>query len=293
MSQRQEAAQEGIKSVRQGIFVNLFLAIVKAIVGIVGNSFALVADAIESGTDVLSSLIVLLGLRLASKAPDKDHPYGHGRVETLTAIIVAGTLILAAIYIAYQAIQNILKPDDESPKPYTLIVLLIVVVIKEFISRRIQHVAEHTGSTAVKGDAGHHRADAITALLAAIGISVALIGGKGYESADDWAALIASFIIVYNAYKIFRPALEEMMDKAPPSEEIEAIRNLARQVPGVLDAEKCFIRKSGFEYFIDIHVVVDSNINVKEGHHIGHAVKDYIMLHRPMVYDVLTHIEPN
>ena len=158
MSQRQEAAQEGIKSVRQGIFVNLFLAIVKAVVGIVGNSFALVADAIESATDVLSSLIVLLGLRMASKAPDEDHPYGHGRVETLTAIIVAGTLILAAIYIAYQAIQNILKPDDESPKPYTLVILLLVVGIKEIFSRRIHRVAEHTGSTAVKGDAGHRGA---------------------------------------------------------------------------------------------------------------------------------------
>ncbi len=289
---RQEAAQKGIKSVRQGIFVNLFLATVKGVVGIVGNSFALVADAIESGADVLSSLIVLFGLRLASKAPDEDHPYGHGRVETLTAIIVAGTLILAAVYIAYQAIQNILKPDDEPPKPYTLIVLILVVTIKEIIARRIQRVAEQTSSTAVKGDAGHHHADAITALLAAIGISIALIGGKGYESADDWAALLASFVIVYNAYKIFKPALDEMMDKAPSREEIESIRNLARQVPGVLDAEKCFIRKSGFEYFIDIHVVVDANINVKEGHRIGHAVKDFIMANKPMVYDVLTHIEP-
>lgn len=290
--QREEAAQKGFKSVRQGIFVNLFLAIVKGIVGIVGHSFALVADAIESGADVLSSLIVLLGLRTAAKAPDKDHPYGHGRVEAVTAIVVAGTLIIAACVIAIEAVQNIFTPH-ELPKHYTLIVLVIVVIIKEIISRRMARVAEHINSSSVKVDAWHHRADAITASLAAIGISIALIGGKGYETADDWAALCASFIIVYNAYHIFKPALEEMMDKAPPANNIEEIRKLARQVPGVLDVEKCFMRKSGFEYFIDIHVIVDGNLNVKEGHRIGHAVKDFIMVHKPMVYDVLTHIEPN
>lgn len=289
---REEAAQKGIQSVRQGIFVNLFLAIVKAIVGLVGHSFALVADAIESGADVLSSLIVLLGLRTAAKAPDEDHPYGHGRVEAVTAIVVAGTLIIAACIIALEAVRNIFTPH-ELPKHYTLIVLVIVVVIKEIISRRMSHVAEHINSSAVKVDAWHHRADAITASLAAVGISIAIIGGKGYESADDWAALLASFIIVYNAYHIFKPALEEMMDKAPPVDDIEEIRKLARQVPGVLDVEKCFMRKSGFEYFIDIHVIVDGNANVKEGHRIGHAVKDFIMSHKPMVYDVLTHIEPN
>ena len=290
--QREEAAQKGFQSVRQGIFVNLFLAIVKGIVGIVGHSFALVADAIESGADVLSSLIVLLGLRTAAKAPDKDHPYGHGRVEAVTAIVVAGTLIIAACVIAIEAVQNIFTPH-ELPKHYTLIVLVIVVIIKEIISRRMARVAEHINSSSVKVDAWHHRADAITASLAAIGISIALIGGKGYETADDWAALCASFIIVYNAYHIFKPALEEMMDKAPPANNIEEIRKLARQVPGVLDVEKCFMRKSGFEYFIDIHVIVDGNLNVKEGHRIGHAVKDFIMVHKPMVYDVLTHIEPN
>ncbi len=290
--QREEAAQKGIRSVRQGIFVNLFLVIVKGIVGIVGHSFALVADAIESGADVLSSIIVLLGLRTAAKAPDEDHPYGHGRVEAVTAIVVAGTLIIAASIIAVEAVENIFTPH-ELPKHYTLIVLVMVVIIKEVISRRMAKVGEHINSSAVKVDAWHHRADAITASLAAVGISVALIGGKGYESADDWAALFASFIIVYNAYHIFKPALEEMMDKAPPVDEIEEIRKLARQVQGVLDVEKCFMRKSGFEYFIDIHVIVDGNANVKEGHRIGHAVKDFIMAHKPMVYDVLTHIEPN
>lgn len=290
--QREEAAQKGISSVRQGIFVNLFLVIVKGIVGIVGHSFALVADAIESGADVLSSIIVLLGLRTAAKAPDEDHPYGHGRVEAVTAIVVAGTLIIAASIIAVEAVANIFTPH-ELPKHYTLIVLVMVVIIKEIISRRMAKVGEHINSSAVKVDAWHHRADAITASLAAVGISVALIGGKGYESADDWAALFASFIIVYNAYHIFKPALEEMMDKAPPVDEIEEIRKLARQVSGVLDVEKCFMRKSGFEYFIDIHVIVDGNANVKEGHRIGHAVKDFIMAHKPMVYDVLTHIEPN
>ena len=285
-------AHEGIRSIRHGIFANIFLAMVKGVVGFFGNSFALIADAIESTADVFTSIIVWIGLKSASKPPDEDHPYGHGRAEPLAGIVVALSLFAAAIFIAYESIRLIQTPH-KTPAAYTLIVLIGVIVIKEFMFRYVEKIANDIGSTAVKGDAWHHRSDAITSFTAAIGITIALIGGDGYESADDWAALVAAGFIVYNAWYIFEPALNEVMDKAPPQYLVEEVKLLARQVAGVQDVEKCFIRKSGFEFFVDIHVVVDGNLTVKEGHKIGHDVKDYIMKHKPLIYNVLTHIEPS
>ena len=285
-------AHAGIRSIRHGIFANLFLALIKGIVGFLGNSFALIADAIESSADVFTSLIVWIGLKSASKPPDEDHPYGHGRAEPLAGIVVSLSLVGAAIFIAHESIRLIQTPH-ETPAAYTLIVLVLVIIIKEYMFRYVGQTGEDIGSTAVKGDAWHHRSDAITSLTAAIGIIIALIGGEGYESADDWAALVAAAFIVFNAWHIFEPAFHEVMDKAPPQYLVEEVKELARQVDGVQDVEKCFIRKSGFEFFVDIHVVVDGELTVKEGHKIGHDVKDYIMKHKPLVYNVLTHIEPS
>jgi cation diffusion facilitator family transporter len=285
-------AYKGIQSIRHGIFANLFLALLKGLVGFFGNSFALIADAIESTADVFTSIIVWIGLRSAAKPPDEDHPYGHGRAEPLAGIVVAVSLIAAAILIAIESIRLIRTPH-QTPAAYTLIILIIVVLLKEAMYRYVQRTAKDIGSIAVEGDAWHHRADAITSITAAIGISIALIGGQGYESADDWAALIAAFFIVYNAWHIFMPAFHEVMDKAPPQYLVEEIKDLARQVAGVQDIEKCFVRKSGFELFVDIHIVVDGSLSVREGHKIGHDVKDFIMHHKPLVYNVLTHIEPD
>jgi cation diffusion facilitator family transporter len=285
-------AEVGMKSIRAGIFVNLILALIKGFVGFFGNSFALIADAIESLADVFTSIIVWLGLKAASKAPDEDHPYGHGRAEPLAGIVVAVSLIAAAILIAIQSIHLIMTPH-KTPESYTLIILIAVIVIKEFMFRHVEKTANEIGSTAVKGDAWHHRSDAITSFTAAIGITIALVGGEGYESADDWAALIAAVLIVYNAVHIFRPAFHEVMDKAVSDDLVVEIRELAAQVGGVMEVEKCFVRKSGFEYFVDIHVVVNGDLTVREGHKIGHDVKDFVMLHKPLVYNVLTHIEPS
>lgn len=292
MTKDNHPAHAGIQTIRHGIFANLFLALLKGIVGFLGNSFALIADAIESTADVFTSLIVWIGLKAASKAPDDDHPYGHGRAEPLAGIVVAISLIGAAIMIAVESIKNIRTPHD-IPKAYTLIVLIIVVILKEMMFRFVDKTAEDINSTAVKGDAWHHRSDAITSLTAAVGITIALIGGKGYESADDWAALIAAVFIVYNAWHIFIPAFNEVMDKAPPQHFTDEIKDLARQVKGVKDIEKCYVRKSGFEFFVDIHIIVDGEMTVREGHEIAHDVKDYIMHNKPLVYNVLTHIEPD
>ncbi len=283
--------RESTRLIAGGIFLNIFLTMVKITVGVLGNSFALVADGIESATDIFSSIIVYLGLKTASKAPDEDHPYGHGRAESLAAIIVCVFLIGAAFLIATQAVHNILTPH-KLPKPFTLYVLLVVIVLKESLYRRMNKSARQLNSTAVQSDAWHHRSDAITALAASIGISIALVKGPGYEMADDWAALVAAGIILFNAIRIFKPAFDELMDRAPDESFILEVRALAKQVPGVIDIDKCFVRKSGFEVFIDIHLIVDGDMNVREGHRIGHAVKDHIKSKIPAVFDVLTHIEP-
>ena len=285
-------ANKGIRSIQRGIFVNLFLAIVKGMVGFWGNSFALIADAIESVADIFTSIIVWVGLKAASKAPDENHPYGHGRAEPLAGIVVAVSLVVAALVIAVEAVRNILTPH-ELPKPYTLIVLIVVIIVKELMFRYVNKTADDIGSTALKGDAWHHRSDAITSFTAAVGILIAILGGKGYESADDWAALVAAVFIVYNALLIFFPAFNEVMDKAPPQYLVEEIKEIAKEVSGVKDVEKCFVRKSGFEYFVDIHVVVDGSLSVREGHDIAHRVKDHVMKTKPIVYNVFTHIEPD
>ncbi|ADB39544.1 cation diffusion facilitator family transporter [Spirosoma linguale] len=284
-------AERGQKSTLVGIAVNIGLVLVKGTAGWLGNSYALIADAMESATDIVTSIFVWIGLRTAARAPDHNHPYGHGKAEPLAAIVVAFALVGAAILIAVQSIQNIRVPH-ETPAPFTLAVLAGVVIVKEVLFRRVAQVGHETESSAVKADAWHHRSDAITSLTAFVGISIALIGGPGYESADDWAALLASGFIVYNAYHIFRPSFGEIMDETPEGDWQQELQTLAMTVPEVKGIDKFRVRKTGFEYFVDLHVRVPGNLTVSQGHDIAHAVKAAILDARPAVYDVLVHIEP-
>lgn len=285
-------AQKGIRSTIIGIIVNTALALVKGVAGFFGNSYALIADAIESASDVVSSLIVVSGLRIAQKPRDENHPYGHGKAEPIAAMVVALSLAGAAVTIVVQSIHEIITPHH-APAPFTLIVLVIVVLTKESLFRFVFTVAEDVQSTAVKTDAWHHRSDAITSAAAFVGILIALIGGKGYESADDWAALFASVIIVYNAFHLFVPALNEVMDAAPSPTIEERVRKVAGSVDGVLSLDKCYVRKMGLDFFVDLHVVVNGGLTVREGHLIGHNVKDAVCASDPRIVDVLIHVEPD
>lgn len=282
----------GKKSTVISVSVNALLATIKIIAGILGHTYALIADGIESLMDVFSSIVVWSGLQIAARPPDENHPYGHGKAESLAGIVVALGLLAAAVGIAVQSIREILNPSY-SPAPFTLLVLIGVIVTKELLFRFVLKVGESIESTAVKVDAWHHRSDAITSLAAFIGISIALIGGKGYESADDWFALLACLVIAYNGIRLFRSAVSEVMDEAPPAEIETRIRDVSAAVPGVKEVEKCLIRKSGYGYFVDIHVVVDGKIQVREGHLIGHNVKDAIQASGLNIFDVLVHVEPD
>lgn len=283
---------EAIKASWLSILGNAVLAVAKFVTGIFGNSYALIADAIESTTDVFSSFLVLLGLKYSSKPPDENHPYGHGKAEPLMTFAVVGFLIVSATVIAYESIQHI-KTPHKVPEPYTLIVLGAIVIIKEYFYRKVSKKGTETKSTSLKADAWHHRSDAITSLMAFIGISIALFMGKGYETADDWAALFASGFIIYNAYLILRPALGEIMDEHMYDDMIAEIRDTTIKVPGVLDTEKCYVRKTGMIYHVDLHIIVNAHISVKEGHDIAHQVKNELLTHLPEIFDVLIHVEPN
>ncbi|UBZ13477.1 cation diffusion facilitator family transporter [Flagellimonas marinaquae] len=271
---------------------NITLALVKGAAGFFGNSYALIADAIESTTDIFSSALVLLGFKYAEKPPDENHPYGHGKIEPLITFIVVAFLVTSATIIAYESIQHIQTPH-KVPEPWTLFVLTGIIIWKEISFQIVIRKSKQTQSSSLRADAWHHRSDAITSVMAFLGISIALIFGEGYETADDWAALLASAFILYNSYLIFRPALGEIMDEHQYDDLIEEIRQKSLEVEGILGTEKCFIRKSGMKYHVDLHAIVSGDISVEKGHWIAHALKDHLRKVIPNLGHVLIHIEPD
>lgn len=283
--------ETAIKTTYFSIAGNTCLALIKGLAGYFGNSYALVADAIESTTDIFSSLLVLFGIKYSNRPADKNHPYGHGRAEPLVTFLVVGFLITSATIIVYESIKNIGRPHN-LPEPWTLIVLGVIIVWKEISYRLVKRKAEATNSSSLQADAWHHRSDAITSVSAFIGISFALIMGKGYESADDWAALFAAGFILYNSYKIFRPALGEIMDEHLYPGLEEKIREISLQEPGIIETEKCMIRKAGMQYHVDLHAIVDGHISVKEGHDLAHKLQTRLTTEIPEINNVLIHVEP-
>ncbi|MFT4832784.1 MAG: cation diffusion facilitator family transporter [Psychroserpens sp.] len=283
--------EKAIRTTYLSIFGNMALAIAKGITGVFGNSYALIADAIESTTDVFSSILVLFGLKYATKPADDNHPYGHGKAEPLLTFVVVGFLVVSATVIAYESIKHIQTPH-KVPEKFTLVVLGIIVIIKEIFYRFVSQKGKETKSGALQADAWHHRSDAITSLMAFIGISIAIFMGNGYETADDWAALLGSGFIIYNAFKIFRPALGEIMDEHMYDEFIVDIRVTSKTVEGVIDTEKCFVRKAGLTFHVDLHLIVKGDISVREGHGIAHRLKNVLQVQFPEISDVLIHVEP-
>jgi cation diffusion facilitator family transporter len=283
--------QRSLRVTFVGMVINTVLVAGKMAAGIVGHSHALVADAVESLADIFSSLIVWRGLVVAAEPADEDHPYGHGKAEPLASAMVATLLLFAAVWISVTAVREIIRPHT-TPAPFTLVVLIIVVLIKESLFRFGLREAASVESSAVRTDAWHHRSDAITSLAAGMGITVALIGGPGYEMADDVAALFAAGIIAWNGWRLVRPAADELMDASPAAAFVENVRRVAGTVPGVVRIEKCIVRKMGYHYFVDMHVEVDPQMSVQRAHDIAHEVKNKVRAQLPMVYDVLVHIEP-
>ena len=288
--------QRGIRAAQTGMLINAGLAAIKLAAGIIGNTYALVADAVESSADVFASLLVWGGLAVAAQPADADHPYGHGKAEALAASAVSLMLLGAAIGIAFEAVREIRTPHS-APAPWTLAVLVGVMIVKWVLSKRVHAVGDETGSTAVKADAQHHLSDAITSAAAFIGISLALVGsrflgGKGWESADDWAALVASLVIGFNGLSMLRAASHDLMDRMPGDDIVAPIRAAALAVTDVKAIEKVHVRKSGIAYRVTLHVQADGALSLEEAHIISGCVKSAIRVASPHVESVLVHMEP-
>jgi cation diffusion facilitator family transporter len=286
-----DAARRGaVRLTKVGLWTNALLAAAKLVGGIAGHSYALVADALESLTDVAGSAVVLGGLRIAELPPDKEHPYGHGKAEPLAALIVSGILGVAGVLIAVEAVQAIASPHG-SPRAFTLWVLLGVVVVKAALYLATRRAAAATESVAVGADASHHWSDAATSVAAGVGITISLVGGPGYEAADAWAALAASVVVLWNAWRLFSRPLHELMDAAP-GELVERVGAAASRVEGVAEVEKVLARKSGPRYLVDMHIHVSPTMSVREAHSLAGRVKATVRAELPEVADVLIHVEP-
>ncbi len=283
--------QRAIRSTIFSLIGNASLAAIKGAAGVFGNSYALVADAIESLTDIVSSTLLAVGIRYAVRPADARHPYGHGGVEALVTFATVGVMIAAATLIAVEAVRHIGTPHA-MPEWWTLVVLAVVIVWKELSFRYVRRTSERTHSAALAADAWHHRSDAISSLAAFVGIAAAIWLGPGHEDLDDWAALVAAGMIVVNAFRAFRPALGEIMDENSYDELVEQIRDLAGAVPGVADTEKCFVRKSGMRFHVDLHAIVDGGLSVSAGHAIAHRIQGALREELPQLGRVSIHVEP-
>ena len=286
-----DAIRRSIRWAQAGLLTNACLVVVKFFAGIIGHSNALIADAVESSADIFSSLIVWMGLSIAARPADEDHPYGHGKAEPLAAAVVSLMLLGAAIGISIIAVRDIRTPHH-LPAPFTLFVAAGVIMIKEILYRRVSRVGREVGGTAIVADAWHHRADAISSLAAFIGISIALLGGRGWEAADDWAALVAAILVAVNGVRTLRPAIAGLMDEAPDRSVKERVQHAASGVDGVRSVENLNVRGSGLGFYVDLHVKADPKLPLDEAHEIAAKVKYAIFAAVPSVVSVLVHMEP-
>jgi cation diffusion facilitator family transporter len=291
-SKLDQSAATGIRASLGAVLVSVLLGVVKILAGVLGHSYALIADGVESMLDVVSGLVVAGSLKIAVQPPDERYPFGYGKIEPVAALVIATGLLATAIGIAIQSVREILIPHH-APAWFTLVVLIVVIVVKELLYRYLLRISQAIDSNAMRTDAWHHRSDSLTSLAALIGISVALLAGKGYESADDWAALFAAAVIAFNGALLFRTSWREILDVALPVNVVEDIRRIAAGVDGVSGLDMCRVRKSGLGLWVDIHVEVPGEMTVREGHAIAHRVKDALMASNFAVMDALVHIEPS
>ena len=274
-----------------GLIVTFSLGVAKFAGGWFGHSLALLSDSVHSLGDALSSASILGALWWSELPPDKEHPYGHTRIETIAASYVALLLIGSGIWVGYEAIQSWSVPAA-APHGFTLVIAIVSVVLNEALFRYSIAVAKSTGSKSIEASAWDQRLDVFGSLIVLLGLAVAVFAGPEWHAVDHLAALIVACIILITGWSLFWSSLQELMDRQANPEFVDSIRDLALKVSGVRGVEKLLVRKAGLEYFVDIHVEVEPTMSVSEGHTIGHAVKDRIIADLPAVKGVLVHIEP-
>lgn len=287
----QHRATGGARLALRGVGLNAVLAAVKIAGGVFGHAYVLVADGAESVLDIFSSATAWAGLRWAARPPDANHPYGHGKADTLAALAVALGIFATAAGIGWGAVHKIMAPQT-GPHWATLPLLAVVAMVKFWFSRRMQAAGQAAGSTALGAEALHQGADALTSTAAFVGISIAVIGGPAWKVADGWAALVACGIIIFNGARVFRRALDEAMDIAAPTALEKEIRAVALRVPDVRGLDKCRVRRSGLNLIVDIQIEVNGALTVRRGHEIAHDVKDALLRAPLAISDVSVHVEP-
>lgn len=283
--------RDAMRAAGLGLAINLLLGIVKLIGGLVGQSFALISDAVNSLGDVVTSLVVLFAMRVAQQPPDDEHPYGHTRAEAIAGSNLALLVIVSALLVGWEAVQRIATPHD-LPPVWTLWIAASNVLIKEGLYRYKRSVGLRTGSSALMANAWDHRSDAFCSLAVLIGLGIVRWGGPAWIGADEVAALVVVAAIVWSGAKLFRSSSSELMDSQADEQFVREIRRVAESIPDVRAVETLWVRKSGLEYFADIHIEVDGHLTVDEGHRIGHAVKDRLVGEFIHLRDVLVHLEP-
>ena len=275
------------------ILINVMVGAVKWFGGIIGGSHALLADALETTSDIVSSVIILLGYNKAIQPPDHNHPYGHGKLESVTSFIIGIILIFSAGLIIWESVQSLLLPDKVPPKQFTIYIIAAVIVVKEILYRVFKSLSEKFHSSLFYNEALHHRTDAFTTIITFIGVSFALYGNTRFWYGDQLAAIMASAIILYNAYRIIKSSISELMDEQTFPEISGLVERVASEIKEIDSYEKCYVRKSGNRYYCDIHIRVNANFSVKQGHDIAHLLKDRTQEANKLVEDVHIHVEPS
>ncbi|MFC3419615.1 cation diffusion facilitator family transporter [Salinicoccus hispanicus] len=280
-----------------GIGVNLLLAILKTVGGIVGNSRALIADAVHSASDVISSVAVLVGIRAAQKPPDSEHPYGHGKSENVATLIVAILLVIVGFEIIYNAILSVLDGAVESnTSMIALYIIIFSIVVKEALFQYKFRLGTKIKSPALIADAWHHRSDAISSVVALIGIGLSIVGAAfgipylGYL--DPVASAVIALIIMYMGYQLAKEAVSMSLEVVLTDEETEAMRKTVIGIDKVRQIDRLIARSHGSYVIIDIKISVDADITVEEGHHIARIVKQTLLGNHEEVKDVNVHVNP-
>lgn len=289
---KEDVYRQAVQVATAGLLINLSLGVAKLIGGVVGESFALISDAINSLGDVFTSLAVLFALWIARKPADAEHPYGHTRAEAIAGSNIAVVVFFSALMVGWEAYYRI-GVAHSLPPSWTLWIAAANVVIKEVLYHVGMRIGRRSKSSSMLASAWDHRADAFSALAVLVGIAAVRWGGPALIFADELAALAVVLMILVSASSLFYKSASELMDVQADREVVERIRKRAAQVTGVRGVETLWVRKTGLEYLVDIHIEVDPELTVAEGHQIGHNVKDELLESFPVLRDVLVHLEPH
>lgn len=279
-----------------GIFANLFLTIIKGLGGFLSGSKALIADALHSASDIVSSVVILFAVRISNKPPDKEHPYGHGKAENIASIIVALLLIVVGIEISISSIKILFGQNPLAPTQVALYIIIFSIILKEILFQYKMRLGKKYKSTALISDAWHHRSDSLSSLAALIGVGGAILGEKLELPlliyGDAVAGVVVSIIVIKVGYDLAKESSLVVLEKVLSDEDISKYRKTLLSIEGINHIDELLARTHGSYVIIDLKISVDSKLNVREGHNIGKSAKKALMNTHPEVSNVLVHINP-